>query len=188
MRKTKKPFPSFLNNFGNMMVPFKVARDIYTQDLSMRNDMNLLVINDNRMRSRDSFVLKQILISLHFISFSWNLSKTAREAKVSTAVWPHPEIFCFGLLEDSLRASSPVWASETGLARTRERAAGTFSRSRVACVQTSPISFVARVQVLARLASLAQIGELARRLTRGQLLRNNRIIPAREYRSQTSLS
>ena len=37
----------------------------------------------------------------------------------------------------SLRASSPVWASETGLARTR---------------------------VLARLASLAQIGELARRL------------------------
>ena len=42
----------------------------------------------------------------------------------------------------SLLASSPVWASETGLARTRERAA----------------------KPLARLASLAQIGELARRL------------------------
>ena len=41
---------------------------------------------------------------------------------------------------DSLRASSPIWASETSLARTR---------------------------VLARLASLAQIGELARRLPRG---------------------
>ena len=40
-------------------------------------------------------------------------------------------------------ASSPVWASETGLARTRERAAK---------------------RVLASLASLAQIGELARRL------------------------
>ena len=38
----------------------------------------------------------------------------------------------------SLRASSPIWASETSLARTRERA---------------------------RLASLAQIGELARRLS-----------------------
>ena len=37
----------------------------------------------------------------------------------------------------SLRASSPVWASETGLAKT---------------------------QVLARLTSLVQIGELARRL------------------------
>ena len=43
----------------------------------------------------------------------------------------------------SLRASSPVWASEASLARTRERAAK---------------------RVLARLASLAQIGELARRL------------------------
>ena len=46
----------------------------------------------------------------------------------------------------SLRASSPIWASETSLARTRERAAKPRSR------------------VLARLASLAQIGELARRL------------------------
>ena len=45
----------------------------------------------------------------------------------------------------SLRASSPIWASETSLARTRERAA--------------PCSLV-----LARLASLTQIGELARRL------------------------
>ena len=134
-----------------MMVPFKVARDIYTQDLSMRNDMNLLVINDNRMRSRDSFVLKQILISLHFISFSWNLSKTAREAKVSTAVWPHPEIFCFGLLEDSLRASSPVWASETGLARTRERAAGTFSR----CLRADVSYFLCYTRASSREARFA---------------------------------
>ena len=52
----------------------------------MRNDMNLLVINDNRMSSRVSFVPKQILISLHFISFSWNLSKAVREAKVSTGL------------------------------------------------------------------------------------------------------
>ena len=32
-------------------------------------------------------VLKQILISLHFVSFNWNLSEAAREAKISTAVW-----------------------------------------------------------------------------------------------------
>ena len=48
----------------------------------------------------------------------------------------------------SLRASSPIWASEASLARTRERARGLAARSRV----------------LARLVSLAQIGELARRL------------------------
>ena len=46
--------------------------------------------------------------------------------------------------QNSLRASSPIWASEVSLARTRERG-----------------SFVARSRVLAR---LAQIGELARRL------------------------
>ena len=49
---------------------------------------------------------------------------------------------------DSLRASSHIWASETSLARTRERAARASG-------------------VLARLVSLAQIGELARRLPRG---------------------
>ena len=47
----------------------------------------------------------------------------------------------------NLRASSPIWSSEASLARTRERAA------------KPP-----RSRVLARLASLAQIGELARRL------------------------
>ena len=47
---------------------------------------------------------------------------------------------------DSLRASSPIWASEANLARTRERGAD---------LAASP---------LARLVSLAQIGELARRL------------------------
>ena len=49
---------------------------------------------------------------------------------------------------DSLRASSHIWASETSLARTRERAARASG-------------------VLARLVSLAQVGELARRLPRG---------------------
>ena len=48
--------------------------------------------------------------------------------------------------QGSLRASSPFSASEASLARTRERAAK---------------------RVLARLASLAQIGELARRLPQG---------------------
>ena len=48
----------------------------------------------------------------------------------------------FQISRISLRASSPIWASEASLARTRERAA----------------------RVLARLTSLAQIGELARRL------------------------
>ena len=43
----------------------------------------------------------------------------------------------------SLRVSSPIWASEASLARTR---------------------FAARSRVLARLVSLTQIGELARRL------------------------
>ena len=48
-------------------------------------------------------------------------------------------------------ASSPIWASETSLARMRERAA-------------KPLSSAPRSRVLARLASLPQIGELARRL------------------------
>ena len=48
----------------------------------------------------------------------------------------------------SLRASSPIWASEASLARTRERARGLAARSRV----------------LARLVSLAQIGVLARKV------------------------
>ena len=54
----------------------------------------------------------------------------------------------------SLRASSPIWASEASLARTRERAAkpqGSFPRP-------------PRSRVLARLTSHTQIGELARRL------------------------
>ena len=51
-----------------------------------------------------------------------------------------------------LRASSPIWASETGLTRTREREA------------TPRGAEAPRSRVLAKLASLAQIGELARRL------------------------
>ena len=50
-------------------------------------------------------------------------------------------------LQISLRASSPIWAREASLARTGERAA----KPRGA-------------RVLARLTSLTQIGELARRL------------------------
>ena len=46
----------------------------------------------------------------------------------------------------SLRASSPIWVSEVSLA---------------------PRGFAARSRVLERLASLAQIGELARRLHGG---------------------
>ena len=53
----------------------------------------------------------------------------------------------------SLRASSPIWASEVSLARTRERGAEERLRR-----------LLARSRALARLASLAQIGELARRL------------------------
>ena len=52
----------------------------------------------------------------------------------------------------SLRTSSPIWASEASLARTSERGA------------EDPRGFAARSRVLARLVSLAQIGELARRL------------------------
>ena len=51
----------------------------------------------------------------------------------------------------SLRASSPIWASEASLARTRERGA-------------APRGFAARSRILARFVSLAQMGELARRL------------------------
>ena len=53
--------------------------------------------------------------------------------------------------KNSLWASSPIWASEASLARTCERAAKL------------------EVPVLARLASLAQIGELARGLTQEQM-------------------
>ena len=53
-----------------------------------------------------------------------------------------------------MRASSPIWASETSLARTRERAAKPRGAE-----ERPP-----RSRVLASLASLAQIGDLARRL------------------------
>ena len=55
----------------------------------------------------------------------------------------------------SLRASSPISASEESLARTHERAA----KPRGAEERPPP-----RSRVIARLASLAQIEELARRL------------------------
>ena len=81
----------------------------------------------------------------------------------------------------SLRACSPIWVSEVSLARTRERGA----EERRACnhplqifictsprrreisylLSPAPRGFAARSRVLARLASLAQIGELARRLS-----------------------
>ena len=51
-----------------------------------------------------------------------------------------------------------IWASEASLARTRERGA--------------PRDFAARSRVLARLVSLAQIGELARRLELSASLQN----------------
>jgi len=57
----------------------------------------------------------------------------------------------------SLRASSPIWASEASLARTRERGAEILS--------PAPRGFAAHSRVLARLFPLAQIGELASRLT-----------------------
>ena len=59
---------------------------------------------------------------------------------------------------DSLRASSPIWASETSLARTRERAA----KPRGSLARLGPSA--PRSRVLTRFASLAQIGELTRRL------------------------
>ena len=54
------------------------------------------------------------------------------------------------LRKQSLRASSPIWASNASLARTRERRPSRLRRS------------LARSRALARLVSLAQIGELAR--------------------------
>ena len=55
----------------------------------------------------------------------------------------------------SLQASTPIWASEVSLARTCERGGEAPARR----------GFAPRSHVLARLASLAQIGELARRLS-----------------------
>ena len=62
----------------------------------------------------------------------------------------------------SLQASSPIWASEASLARTCERGAELLS--------SAPRGFAARSRVLARLVSLAEIGELARRLGSCKLL------------------
>ena len=59
-------------------------------------------------------------------------------------------------MRTSLRASSPIWSREASLARTRERAA-------------KPRAL--RSHVLARLASLAQIGELARGLDENKMHR-----------------
>ena len=68
----------------------------------------------------------------------------------STAIpW---RIFSYSLPKGcSQRASSPIWASEVSLARTREQRGPSCLRRSLACS-------------LARLASLAQIGELACRL------------------------
>ena len=72
---------------------------------------------------------------------------------------PHPR-------NPSLRASSPIWASEASVARTRERGA----EERRALLSSAPRGFAARSRVLPRLASLAQIGKLARRLSQSTLL------------------
>ena len=69
--------------------------------------------------------------------------------------FPHKSVDC-----DSLRASSPIWASDASLGRTRERAA----KPRGAEERRALLSSAPRSRVLATLASLAQIGELARRL------------------------
>ena len=71
------------------------------------------------------------------------------QRKGELATISHKFSFVLRSDEGSLRASSPIWVSEVSLARTRERGA--------------PRGFAARSRVLARLASLAQIGELARR-------------------------
>ena len=54
----------------------------------------------------------------------------------------------------SLRASSPIWASEASLPRTREREG-------LRTPFPSPRGFAARTRILTRLISLAQTGELA---------------------------
>ena len=75
-------------------------------------------------------------------------SRRIRDGHLITCPFPNPHTVALHTTSFSLRASSPIWASETSLARTRERASGEVRGARV----------------LARLASLAQIGELARRL------------------------
>ena len=88
---------------------------------------------------------RKVLVS----SFHLN-GHTCTDSKLRTTLYSIKSItgkYCsvaFRILY-SLRPSSPIWASEVSLARTRERGA-------------------ARSRVLERLASLAQIGELARRL------------------------
>ena len=76
----------------------------------------------------------------------------------------------------SLRASSPIWASEASLARTSlfsqygislrldEVQMNICKGSLQALLSSAPRSFAARSRVLSRLVSLAQIGELARGL------------------------
>ena len=72
--------------------------------------------------------------------YKTNLIVISRKTAISTR-W-----YCIIDTIASLRASSPIWASEVTLVRTRDR------------------GFAARSRVLERLASLAQIGELARKL------------------------
>ena len=69
-----------------------------------------------------------------------NLSVISRTTAISTR-W-----YCIIAAIASRRVSSPIWASEVSLVRTRNR------------------GFAARSRVLERLASLAKIGELARKL------------------------
>ena len=77
----------------------------------------------------------------------------------------------------SLRASSPIWASEASLARTCEQAAkprgqrggGGEGGQRKGGGGQRGRGAAPRSRVLARLASLSQIGELARRLVTTQI-------------------
>ena len=77
------------------------------------------------------------VIAVYIIRLTW-LKATERERQLTTGKGAERTKRDFRC-PISLRASSPVWASETSLARTRERAASRVGR------------------VLARLASLAQI-------------------------------
>jgi len=82
-----------------------------------------------------------------FMMYSWRFDGTWRVNKMSTLCH---SMYIFNV-KYSLRASSPIWASEASLARTRERAMKPRGAE-----ERAPCSRV--------LARLAQIGELARRL------------------------
>ena len=122
---------------ADALCTFKLSFDVILKALEVLDN-----IQDSKARGFINSVLKfEFIIAL--IACEWFLQRVDLDLlQAHTQAKVVIQSLCSERNDEScsLRASSPIWASKESLARTRER------------------------EVLARLISLAQIGEFARRL------------------------